>query len=97
MRQRRKEGEEQGSEGQGWRVMGTGKKGSETGRRAGRGEGGTEIQRKRERERLRLGEEKENQRNSEERQRGKERETERQAHRLCIHFPGQFIASGATA
>ena len=51
MRQRWKEGEEQGSEGQGWRVMGTGKKGSETGRWAGRGEGETEIQRKRERER----------------------------------------------
>ena len=97
MRQRWKEGEEQGSEGQGWRVMGTGKKGSETGRWAGRGEGETEIQRKRERERLRLGEERENQRNSEERQRGKERETERHAHRLCVFTSQASLLPGATA
>ena len=53
MRQRRIEGEEQGSEGQGWGVLGTGKKGSETGRR-GLGEG-RERQREREKERKRKG------------------------------------------
>ena len=55
MRQRWIEAEEQGSEGQGWGVLGMGKKGSETGRQ-GLGEGepeklGRETERKTKRQR----------------------------------------------